>query len=66
MAISHFDSPALGDWEAVARSREEREVDWYRGVLERGLDAASEVLIREILESEEHHARELGGKWMSA
>jgi rubrerythrin len=66
MAVSPSDSPALGDWESVARFREEREVDWYRGVLERGLDATSEVLVREILESEEHHARELGGKWMSA
>ena len=66
MAVPSSDSSALGDWESVARSREEREVDWYRGVLEKGLDATSEVLVREILESEEHHARELGGKWMSA
>ncbi len=63
---SPLDSHTPDDWESVARSREEGEVDWYRGVLEKELDAATEVLVREILESEEHHARELGGKWMSA
>lgn len=58
--------PSLEDWEAEARVREGEEVSWYREALEGGLDSETEALLREILESEEHHARDLGGKWMSA
>jgi len=54
------------EWEGVARSREAAEVDWYGRALEGELDSTTEALLREILDSEEHHARELGGKWMSA
>ena len=58
--------PPLQDWEAAAREREAAEVAWYEKVLSAELDAETRALIREILESEGHHARELGGKWMSA
>jgi len=60
------EAPAQEEWEGVARSREESEVEWYRGALEGPLDSTTEDLLQEILESEEHHCRELGGKWMSA
>ncbi|RMH16758.1 MAG: hypothetical protein D6701_08405 [Gemmatimonadetes bacterium] len=59
---------ALDGWEAVQREAEEDEVRWY----ERALatlprdDVETEALLAEILESERHHARELGGKWMPA
>jgi hypothetical protein len=58
--------PGLGEWEAVARAREEGEISWYGKALEGSIDSVTEALFREILESEEHHSRELGGKWMSA
>jgi rubrerythrin len=53
-------------WEDAAREREAEEVAWYRKALEESLDQETTALLREILESEEHHSRELGGKWMSA
>jgi rubrerythrin len=58
--------PGLGEWETVARAREEGEISWYGKALEGPIDSVTEALFREILESEEHHSRELGGKWMSA
>lgn len=58
--------PGKAQWEAVARSREEREISWYLEALKGPVDPGTEALFREILESEEHHSRELGGKWMSA
>lgn len=63
---SNVPVPALEAWEAEARSREEAELAWYRGVLEESVDADTRDVLREIRESEEHHARELAGKWMSA
>jgi rubrerythrin len=65
-ALPAAEAPAPNDWERMARSREEGEVTWYRSMLERPMDPTTEALLREILEAEEHHARELGGKWMSA
>jgi rubrerythrin len=53
-------------WEDAAREREVEEVAWYREALGESLDRETAALLREILESEEHHSRELGGKWMSA
>ncbi len=52
-------------WEAVARGREEDEVRRYDALLAgaTGYDAA---LLREIAETERHHAEELGGKWTPA
>ncbi|MGW8265113.1 MAG: ferritin-like domain-containing protein [Longimicrobiales bacterium] len=58
--------PTEDEWEAVARSRERREISWYLDALKGPMDPGTEALLREILESEEHHSRELGGKWMSA
>jgi rubrerythrin len=56
----------LDDWEGRAREREGEEVAWYRELLDGRLDASTRALVQEILESEERHARELAGKWMSA
>jgi rubrerythrin len=58
--------PSLEGWEEEAREREEGEVAWYREALGGAMDAQTRELLEEILASEEHHARELGGKWMSA
>lgn len=58
--------PALDAWEKEARSREEAEVAWYQGVLEESMDADTRDIFSEIRDAEEHHARELAGKWMSA
>ena len=58
--------PVLDGWQGEARRREEGEVAWYGEVLERPLDPETRRVVQEILESEEHHARELAGKWMSA
>ena len=55
------------EWEAAARAREEGEVRRYEALLERGgLDEPTAALVREILDTERHHARELGGKWTTA
>jgi hypothetical protein len=56
----------LGRWEEEARRREEEEVEWYEGLLSEETDGATRDLLGEILDSERHHARELGGKWMPA
>lgn len=57
----------LETWEADAREREADEVAYYRAWLESGEeDAETRSLVEEILESEEHHNRDLGGKWMPA
>lgn len=56
----------LSDWERVARMREEEEIVWYGGWLDRILDPDTRSIIAEIQDSEKHHARELGGKWMLA
>ena len=59
-------SPELDDWEEQVRSREEAEVAWYEESLKEEMDPSTRILLQEILESEKSHARELGGKWMSA
>ncbi|MFC1575138.1 hypothetical protein ACFL5A_00635 [Gemmatimonadota bacterium] len=56
----------LEAWEEEARNREREEVVWYEGLLTESVDDTTRGLLQEILESEIHHARELGGKWMSA
>lgn len=56
-----------GPWQAAAREREEAEVAFYQRLLtETFWSPETRAVLREILESETHHARELGGKWMSA
>lgn len=54
-------------WEAVARPREEDEVRRYEALLaEAGLDPHTRGIFQEILDTERHHAAELGGKWTQA
>jgi rubrerythrin len=58
---------ALESWEAEAARREAGEVARYEALVgEEALDAATLALVAEILETERHHARELGGKWTTA
>ncbi len=57
---------ALEGWEDTARPREVEEVRRYEAMLEAGADGATEALLREILDTERHHAGELGGKWTPA
>jgi rubrerythrin len=57
----------LEQWEEEARAREEAEVAFYlEAEADPHLDPRTRALLREIRESEEHHRRELGGKWMRA
>lgn len=57
----------LARWEEDARAREASEVDYYRGWLDEEIeDVATREVVAEILESEVHHHRDLGGKWMPA
>ena len=56
----------LEGWETEARERETEEVRWYESATAVALDDATAAMLREILEAERHHARELRGKWMSA
>ena len=53
-------------WEQVARDRESREIEWYEEISAIIDDPVTQDVILEILESERHHRRELGGKWMPA
>jgi rubrerythrin len=66
--LDHLSSNAAGmdGWEGAARIREEAEVLRYEQLLKAGMDDATRALIGEILETERHHARELGGKWTTA
>ena len=67
--IAHMTTEPVGmeAWEAAARVREEAEVLRYERLLRRnGLDAETRALIEEILDTERHHAAELGGKWTTA
>ena len=53
-------------WEAAARIREGAEVLRYERLLEGELDDATRALVEEIVDTERHHAEELGGKWTMA
>lgn len=66
LSASTPELPNPDEWETVARVREEGEVAWYEAAVEGDLDPATNSLLREILESEKHHSRDLGGKWMAA
>jgi rubrerythrin len=57
---------SLQDWETHAREREREEIGRYQELLGEELDDATADLIREILGTEQHHVRELGGKWTPA
>lgn len=66
--IANMTSEPVGmeAWEPAARAREEAEVLRYERLLRGELDADSRALIEEILDTERHHAAELGGKWTTA
>lgn len=69
--LARMDRPVveLKGWEVEAREREEDEVAWYERILEDEggeLDEETRAALKEILASERHHRRELGGKWMPA
>lgn len=57
---------SLEDWEARARQSEREEIRRYEELLREQLDDPTADLVREILATEQHHARELGGKWTPA
>lgn len=59
-------SASLQDWEMRAREREREEIGRYQDLLGKALDHSTANLIREILQTEQHHERELGGKWTPA
>ncbi|HLL48084.1 MAG TPA: ferritin family protein, partial [Longimicrobiaceae bacterium] len=60
------DAAVVEGWELQARAWETEEVRRYEALLEMGADADTETLLREILDTERHHAEELGGKWTLA
>ena len=60
------DNPGLEGWEARARARESGEAIWYQDLLDGEVDAGARRLLEDILESENRHRDELGGKWMPA
>jgi len=55
------------EWEDSARRLEEEEIRLYEGILGAGeLDRETLGIVEEILATERHHARVLGGKWVPA
>ena len=60
------EAAVIEGWELQARAWETEEVRRYEALLELGADAGTEALLREILDTERHHAEELGGKWTLA
>jgi len=57
---------SIDQWPEVIAEREVREIELYREMAAHELDPRTRALISEILEVEEHHLHELGGKWMMA
>lgn len=57
---------ALDGWEAAARLREDAEVARYEVLLGEETDGDTRALLEQILDTERHHAAELGGKWTTA
>ena len=66
--IDHLAGETVGmeGWKAAAALREEAEVHRYEQLLAGEMDAQTRRLIEEILDTERHHAAELGGKWTTA
>jgi rubrerythrin len=67
--LSHLRPERVGldEWEGAARAREREEVRRYEALsTAAGLDERTARVVREILETERHHAEELGGKWTPA
>jgi rubrerythrin len=59
-------SARMDGWEGAASLREDAEVERYEALLAEEMDPATRALVQEILETERHHAAELGGKWTTA
>lgn len=59
-------SARMDGWEAAASIREEAEVLRYEQLLQNEMDAETRDLLKEMLDTERHHAAELGGKWTTA
>ena len=59
-------SARMDGWAAAASIREDGEVERYEQLLGEEMDAETRGLIEEILDTERHHAEELGGKWTTA
>jgi len=66
LPASSMDAPGMDAWEDAARRREEDEVRRYEALLEVEMDTETRRLVEEILDTERHHAAELGGKWTTA
>lgn len=66
LGSSRADAVGMDGWEPVARAREDAEVRRYEAMLAGSLDEPTAALVREILDTERHHAEELGGKWTRA
>jgi rubrerythrin len=61
------EAAALEGWEEVAQRREDAEVKRYEALMAMGgVDTQTGALLREMLDTERHHAAELGGKWTAA
>jgi rubrerythrin len=56
----------MDGWQAAAAPREAAEVQRYEQLLQSEMDADTRALLEEILDTERHHAAELGGKWTTA
>ena len=59
-------SARMDGWEAAASLREDAEVRRYEALLAAEMDPDTRGLVQEILDTERHHAAELGGKWTMA
>jgi rubrerythrin len=66
IAMLAGETVAMEGWEAAAAAREAAEVRRYEGLLAEEMDADTRGLIEQILDTERHHAAELGGKWTTA
>lgn len=66
--LDHLSSETVGmeAWEVAARIREEAEVLRYEELLDAEMDDETRALVSGILDTERHHAAELGGKWTTA
>jgi rubrerythrin len=59
-------SARMDGWEGAASLREDGEVLRYELLLQAEMDVETRALLEEILDTERHHAAELGGKWTTA
>lgn len=60
------ESVLMDAWTPAAQAREEGEVRRYERLLEAHMDDDTRALLTEIVDTERHHAAELGGKWTTA